>query len=85
MKIVSLKKIKLGDDSSLLAYLADLEAHFREREPGVLAFVPEEGRVERLRRDAHVLMNQYPDPAKRPGLFGIPVGVKDIFLSLIHI
>ena len=79
MKIVSLKKIMLGDDSSLLAYLADLEAHFREREPGVLAFVPEEGRFERLRRDAHVLMNQYPDPAKRPGLFGIPVGVKDIF------
>ena len=76
---MSPKKTNLGDESSLLTYLGSLEAHFVEREPDVLAYVPEEGRFQRLRREAHALLNQYPDPAKRPGLFGVPVGVKDIF------
>lgn len=63
----------------LLAYLAELEAFFNGREPAVLAFVPEENRFERLRRDAEALLAQYPDPATRPPLFGVPIGVKDIF------
>ncbi len=69
--------VKHGD--GLLAYLDELEAHFEKREPDVLAFVPEEGRFERLRREAHTLLTQYLDPQKRPVLFGVPVGVKDIF------
>ena len=63
----------------LLDYLTALEAHFVVREPSVLAFVPEAGRFERLRREAEALLNRYPDPASRPPLFGLPVGVKDIF------
>jgi Asp-tRNA(Asn)/Glu-tRNA(Gln) amidotransferase A subunit family amidase len=63
----------------LSIYLSRLEAHFAEREPALLAFVPEEGRFERLRREAEALMARYPDPEKRPPLFGVPVGVKDIF------
>lgn len=63
----------------LLVYLAELEAHFALQEPSVLAFVPEAGRFERLRREAAALLARYPDAVDRPPLFGVPVGVKDIF------
>jgi len=63
----------------LLDYLAELEAHFAAREPSVLAFVPEDGRFARLRHEAEQLLAAYPEPEKRPLLFGLPVGVKDIF------
>lgn len=55
-----------------------LAAIFAGREPDVLAFVPEEGRFERLRRDWEALERRWPDPARRPPLFGVPVGVKDV-------
>ncbi|MFQ5399725.1 MAG: amidase [Anaerolineae bacterium] len=64
---------------NLLEYLDWLEARFEEWEPAVLAFVPEEGRFERLRRQAASLLSAYPEPENRPLLFGVPVGVKDIF------
>lgn len=60
-------------------YLSHLESRFDAREPDVLAFVPEEGRFDRLRREADALLARYPDPHARPSLFGVPVGVKDIF------
>jgi Asp-tRNA(Asn)/Glu-tRNA(Gln) amidotransferase A subunit family amidase len=56
-----------------------LAAIFAGRDPDVLAFVPEEGRFERLRRDWEALERRWPDPARRPPFFGVPVGVKDIF------
>ncbi len=40
---------------------------------------PEENRFERLSRDAKKLQERYPDPDNRPALFGVPIGVKDIF------
>ncbi|MBL8055948.1 MAG: Asp-tRNA(Asn)/Glu-tRNA(Gln) amidotransferase GatCAB subunit A, partial [Anaerolineales bacterium] len=61
------------------AYLAALEARFTEREPAVLAFMPEPGRWDRLRQAARALLARYPDPQTRPPLFGVAVGVKDIF------
>lgn len=68
-----------GGGLDLLSYLDRLEAHFAVREPEVLAFVPEEGRFERLRRQARALLERHPEPAGRPPLFGVPFGVKDIF------
>jgi Asp-tRNA(Asn)/Glu-tRNA(Gln) amidotransferase A subunit family amidase len=56
-----------------------LEARFAEREPQVRAFLPEEGRFERLRREGAELAARWPDPEKQPPLFGVPVGIKDIF------
>ena len=64
---------------TLEAYLAALEARFAEREAAVLAFMPEPGRWERLRVEAAALLARYPDPEARPPLFGVAVGVKDIF------
>lgn len=63
----------------LLSFIDELEIYFKQREPKVLAFLPESERFERLRSDAERLLRQYPNVAKRPPLFGIPIGVKDIF------
>ncbi len=61
------------------SYLDHLEERFAAREPEVLAFVEEDGRFARLRREAQELLARYPEPASRPALFGVPVGVKDVF------
>ncbi|WP_310722648.1 amidase [Streptomyces sp. N2A] len=48
-------------------------------DPRVRAFVPEEGRRTRLLEAARELAAAGPpDPAGRPALYGVPVGVKDI-------
>lgn len=70
--------LRTGELSSA-EYLKHLEARFAEYEAAILAFVPEEGRFERLRREAEALAERYPQPGSRPALFGVPVGVKDIF------
>lgn len=64
---------------SLRAYLAQVAAHFAQREPAIQAFVPEAGRWERLEREGAALQARYPDPTTRPPLFGALMGVKDIF------
>jgi Asp-tRNA(Asn)/Glu-tRNA(Gln) amidotransferase A subunit family amidase len=49
------------------------------REPEIQALVPEPGRRERLAREAEELAARWPDPEGRPALYGVLVGVKDIF------
>lgn len=44
----------------------------------IRAFVPEPGRRIRLRDEARAAAERWPDPADRPPLYGVPVGVKDI-------
>jgi Asp-tRNA(Asn)/Glu-tRNA(Gln) amidotransferase A subunit family amidase len=56
-----------------------LETLITQREPEVLALLPEDGRFDRLRHEWAVLNRRFPDPATRPPLFGAIVGVKDIF------
>lgn len=68
-----------GGELALHEYIAQLERRCAEREPAVLAFVPEDGRFERLHRQAKELQARFPYPATRPALFGVAVGVKDIF------
>ncbi len=64
---------------SLNDYLAQLEPFFEAENERIQAFLPEEGRFERLRREAATLESRYPHPAERPPLYGLAVGVKDIF------
>lgn len=45
----------------------------------VRSLLPEPNRRERLLSELNALVKQHPDPGLRPPLFGIPVGVKDIF------
>jgi len=60
-------------------YISQIESLFDSREPSVLSFIPEENRFERIRKDAEELVSRFPDPKNRPPLFGMTVGVKDIF------
>ncbi len=60
-------------------YLSQLEQLFADREPSLLAFLPEANRFDRLRHETEALLARYPQPETRPLLFGVPVGVKDIF------
>jgi Asp-tRNA(Asn)/Glu-tRNA(Gln) amidotransferase A subunit family amidase len=59
-------------------YLDILERRFDRVEPSVQAFMPEPGRFARLRAQAAELIERWPEPAGRPPLFGLPVGIKDI-------
>src|SRR5712692_3506845 len=79
LSLVDLAASLRKDDDTLFSYLNQLERDFNSREPSVLAFVPEENRFARLRRDARALIARYPDANARPPLFGVPVGVKAIF------
>lgn len=45
----------------------------------VQSLLPEPTRRARLRYEAEDLLQRFPDPATRPALFGLPVGVKDLF------
>jgi Asp-tRNA(Asn)/Glu-tRNA(Gln) amidotransferase A subunit family amidase len=60
-------------------YLAELEVLFSNLEPSIQSFVEEENRFDRLRQDAQNLKEKFPHPPNRPPLFGLPIGVKDIF------
>lgn len=64
---------------TLPEYLWQAETRFDEREPSLLSFIPEEGRFARLRGEAEALVAAYPDIVNRPSLYGMLVGVKDIF------
>jgi Asp-tRNA(Asn)/Glu-tRNA(Gln) amidotransferase A subunit family amidase len=64
---------------TLPEYLRQAETRFNEREPSVLSFVPEKERFSRLHKEADVLISSYPDIVNRPPLYGLLVGVKDIF------
>lgn len=77
--LISLASILSSDDTIIMKYLDELELQFKTKEPKILSFIPEKERFKRLREEAKVLLERYPNPKKRPLLFGIPIGVKDIF------
>ncbi len=70
----------------LRQYIDELCDRIEAVEPHIQAFVPAEMPPESQTRRARLLLEaaeleaRYPDPAGRPPLYGIPVGVKDIFL-----
>ncbi len=65
--------------ANIFDQISDAESQFEKREPLVNAFLPEEGRFDRLRCEAESLLERYPHIEDRPPLFGMLVGVKDIF------
>jgi len=52
---------------------------FESVEPSIRAFLAEDGRWDRLGRETRALERRGSDPGLRPPLYGVPVGVKDIF------
>jgi Asp-tRNA(Asn)/Glu-tRNA(Gln) amidotransferase A subunit family amidase len=59
--------------------ISNLQSLYDSREPQVLSFLPEPNRFERLQKETNELIVRFPDPQNRPSLFGMTVGVKDIF------
>lgn len=66
-------------NAQLSTRLDEFEQLFASREPRVHAFVSEENRFKRLRNEARRLAAKYTAPERRPALFGLLLGVKDIF------
>ncbi|HKV58032.1 MAG TPA: amidase [Ktedonobacteraceae bacterium] len=66
-------------DLDLLAYVNAICDRIDAEEPQIQALLPEDDHRERLLADARALQARYPDPASRPPLYGIPVGIKDMF------
>lgn len=66
-------------DLDLLAYINEICDRIDEVEPHIEALLPEENRRARLLAEAQALQARYPDPANRPPLYGILVGIKDMF------
>ena len=62
-----------------IAYAEELSDRTEEVEPAVHALVAESDRRNRLIATAAALHDRYPEPRDRPPLYGVPVGVKDIF------
>ncbi len=59
-------------------YVNDICRIIDKNEPHVKALVPEDNKHERLIQEANNLKRKFPDPDKRPALYGVPVGLKDI-------
>lgn len=76
---VELTRAFRAGELSVASYISQIESRFEKLEPSVLAFIPEEKRFERLQKEAEELIARYPEPKNRPSLFGMTVGVKDIF------
>ncbi|MDP2422923.1 MAG: amidase [Bacteroidales bacterium] len=69
----------VADDDSLKRRLIQLCEKLDEIDPVIQSFLPEINRQERLFLDAKELFQRFPDTNNCPPLFGIPVGIKDIF------
>ncbi len=50
-----------------------------EQEPLLEALLPEPSRLDRLSAEREALHQRYPEKSDRPALFGVPIGVKDLF------
>jgi Asp-tRNA(Asn)/Glu-tRNA(Gln) amidotransferase A subunit family amidase len=63
----------------LRGYVDVMCARMAEIDPRVEAMLPEADRLDRLRTEAAALEARFPEPEKRPPLYGLLVAVKDIF------
>lgn len=67
------------NELDLFTYVDEICKRIDEAEPQLHALLPETDRRMRLRADAQALQARFPDPATRPPLYGVPVGIKDVF------
>ena len=67
------------DTLDLHVYLNEICDRIDAVEPFIHAFLPEPHRRTRLLAEAASLQERFPDPTHRPSLYGVPVGVKDVF------
>jgi Asp-tRNA(Asn)/Glu-tRNA(Gln) amidotransferase A subunit family amidase len=63
----------------LYKYMKSVCDRIESEEAQIQAFVPETFDRNRILDNANELIAKYPHPSDRPLLFGLPIGVKDIF------
>ena len=66
-------------ESDLVAHVQEICDRIDAEDSLIQTLLPEPGRRPRLTREAEALLARFPDPAQRPPLFGLLVGVKDFF------
>jgi Asp-tRNA(Asn)/Glu-tRNA(Gln) amidotransferase A subunit family amidase len=64
---------------SVESLINDICDKLEEKDTEIAAFLPELNRRTRLLHELKELQIRFPDPSARPVLFGIPIGVKDLF------
>lgn len=72
------KQLRTGE-LDLFNYINEACDRIDNYDRQILAMLPEPGRRERLLQEAAILRERHPDPGGRPALFGVLVGVKDIY------
>ncbi|MDD4309073.1 MAG: amidase [Candidatus Cloacimonetes bacterium] len=79
LSIRTLCNMLINDTMPLQEYIDDTLKLMERKEPSIQAFLPESNRRERLHSEAKSLQAMYPEAVKRPPLYGLLVGVKDLF------
>lgn len=79
MNLTELTLAFRNNELPITNYISQIESLFDSREPNILSFLPEPNRFERLYKEAEELIKKFPDVKNRPPLFGMTIGVKDIF------
>ncbi len=77
--LATIAKALRSGELELHDFINELCDRIDANEPQIQALVTETNRRERLMNDAEALASRYPDPQSRPPLYGVPIGVKDIF------
>ena len=72
-------RLRLMDTSDLITYYNSLADRIEQLDDTLHIFVPGTYNRQRLLSQAEALIEAYPHPDDRPPLFGLPVGIKDIF------
>ncbi len=72
-------EILRSGELNLLEYVEELCSRIEANETELQSLLPEEDRGGRLLQEAKALLDKYPTPENRPTLFGIPVGIKDLY------
>jgi Asp-tRNA(Asn)/Glu-tRNA(Gln) amidotransferase A subunit family amidase len=72
------RSLRIGDRDPE-EYAEQLRRRVRTVDPNIRALVDEPNRWERVTADLATIRDRYPERGDRPSLYGIPVGVKDIF------
>lgn len=68
-----------SNTGNLIRQINDMCDRIDANNPVIEALLPEGNRRERLLKEAEDLIKKYPDADNRPPLFGVLLGVKDIF------
>ncbi|GAC1362813.1 MAG: amidase [Ktedonobacteraceae bacterium] len=77
--LVPISKALRSGQRDPLTYIDELCDRIDANDPQLQALLPETDRRARLKAEAAALHTRFPDPASRPPLYGIPIGVKDTF------